>query len=299
MINIPTELLRTFVSVVDMRSFTRAAQWLGVTQPAVSAQIKRLQHLLGSDLMDKSAPGVSLTPAGELVLGYARRLLAIHDQILNLAGPPGVAETIRVGLPGDFVGTALWHTLAVFRKRWPDVRFHVQSGSSEPLMRDLRQGALDLTVAMSGAVPYDDASFHWTEDMVWVRAPLTKIDPARPVPLVSHGDKSVLHRHIANALERAGFTYDPVFIGTSLSSLASAVGAGLGVMALPRSVCDVGELVVWEDGPLPPLPAMVCNICVRPGADGIIHQFAQALADGYAPERMAADRQSSPIPVLD
>ena len=65
MTNIPTELLRTLVAVVDLRSFTKAAQSLGVTQPAVSAQIKRLQGLLGSDLLDKSAPGVSLTSAGE------------------------------------------------------------------------------------------------------------------------------------------------------------------------------------------------------------------------------------------
>ena len=87
MTNIPTELLRTLVAVVDLRSFTKAAQSLGVTQPAVSAQIKRLQGLLGADLLDKSAPGVSLTSAGELVVNYARRLLSINDQILDIAGP--------------------------------------------------------------------------------------------------------------------------------------------------------------------------------------------------------------------
>jgi hypothetical protein len=83
MTNIPTELLRTLVAVVDLRSFTKAAQSLGVTQPAVSAQVKRLQGLLGADLLDKSAPGVSLTSSGELVVNYARRLLSINDQILE------------------------------------------------------------------------------------------------------------------------------------------------------------------------------------------------------------------------
>ena len=76
MTNIPTELLRTLIAVVDVRSFTRAAQSLGVTQPAVSAQIKRLQMMLGGDLFDKSAPGVTLTPKGESVVNYARRLLS-------------------------------------------------------------------------------------------------------------------------------------------------------------------------------------------------------------------------------
>ena len=62
MTNIPTDLLRTFVLVVELRSFTRAAKAQSMTQPAVSAQIRRLQGLLGVELFDKSAPGVSLTP---------------------------------------------------------------------------------------------------------------------------------------------------------------------------------------------------------------------------------------------
>src|SRR5262249_46332082 len=141
MTNIPTELLRTFVAVIDMRSFTRAAQALGITQPAVSAQVKRLQQLLGGELMDKSAPGVMLTGAGGTVLAHAGRLLAINDQILNLAAPSaGLGQTIRVGLPGEFVGEPLWAVLARSRTGRPDVRFHIKSSPSDVLIRDLRQG---------------------------------------------------------------------------------------------------------------------------------------------------------------
>src|SRR5919198_2538060 len=116
MLNIPTELLRTLVSVVDQRSFTRAAQSLGVTQPAVSAQIKRLQFLLGYELLDKSAPGVSLLPRGEMVVPHARRMLAVNDQIAQLGGGRPRAQTLRVGIPGDFAGTRIPATLAQFRK---------------------------------------------------------------------------------------------------------------------------------------------------------------------------------------
>jgi DNA-binding transcriptional LysR family regulator len=286
MINIPTELLRTFVAVVDMRSFTKAAQLLGVTQPAVSAQIKRLQQLLAGDLMDKSAPGVLLTPVGEIVLGHARRMLAINDQILNLAAPPALqAQTIRVGMPGDFVGEALWRTLARSRESLPGIRFHVKSSPSDILVRDIRQGDLDVAVTVSGADPHDDARFHWTEDMVWVRAPLTRIDPGAPVPLVSHGDKCLAHRQVADALDRAGLAYNQPFTETSLTSLMSAVGAGLGVMALPRCVSQAADLAVWVDAPLPPLPAIVCNVSVRAGADDAVDQFARALADAFASGR--------------
>ncbi|HTQ82369.1 MAG TPA: LysR family transcriptional regulator, partial [Pseudolabrys sp.] len=120
MTNIPTDLLRTLITVVDLRSFTKAAASLGVTQPAVSAQIKRLQLLIGSDLLDRSAPGVSLTQQGEMVVDYARRLLSLNDQIVNLGPQPELV--IRIGTPSDYVASVLTGTLARLRNEWPDVR---------------------------------------------------------------------------------------------------------------------------------------------------------------------------------
>ena len=291
MTNIPTELLRTFVAVVDMRSFTRAAQALGITQPAVSAQVKRLQQLLGGELMDKSAPGVMLTPAGETVLVHARRLLAINDQILDLAASSaGLGQTIRVGLPGEFVSEPLWAVVARSRMGRADVRFHIKSSASDILMRDLRHGELDVALAVSSGEPFGDARMHWTEELVWMRAPQTTIDPDVPVPLVSHGEKCITHRQVAEAFERAGRAYRLSFTESSLSNLMSAVGAGLGVMALPRCISRVAGLAVWEDAPLPRLPAVVCNVCVRVGADASVDRFADALVDAFMAERTDSRR---------
>ena len=97
MVNIPTDLLRTLIAVIDLRSFTRAAQSLGVTQPAVSAQIKRLQLMLGADLFDKTAPGVTLTARGETMVNYARRILALNDQMLEATAHGGPAARLRIG----------------------------------------------------------------------------------------------------------------------------------------------------------------------------------------------------------
>jgi len=288
MTNIPTELLRTFVAVVDMRSFTRAAQSLGITQPAVSAQVKRLQQLLGGELLDKSAPGVLLTPMRESVLGSARRLLAINDHILNLAAvPPAEPNIIRVGLPGNFVGDTFWRTVALTRESRPDIRFHVKSGASEALLRELRQGELDVGIVVSGD-PHSDARFHWSEPLAWVRAPFTRIDPGVPVPLVGHGEKCFAHRQTTEALDRAGRAYTLAFTETSVSSLAPAVTAGLGVMALPRCLAQGADFTEWDDAPLPPLPSVVCNVCVRTGADETVDRFAQALADAYGRDRATA-----------
>jgi DNA-binding transcriptional LysR family regulator len=289
MTNIPTELLRTFVAVVDLRSFTRAAQSLGITQPAVSAQVKRLQQLLCGELLDKSAPGVLLTPMGESVLESARRMLAINDQILHLAAvSPAEPHIVRVGLPGNFVGVTFWRTVAQSRDSRPDLRFHVKSGVSEGLLRDLRHGELDVAMVVSGPNAHSDARFHWTEALVWMRAPLTRIHPDVPVPLVGHGEKCFTYRQTTEALERAGRAYLPSFTETSLSGLEAAINAGLGVMALPRCLSRGADLTVWDDAPLPSLPNVVCNVCVRAGADETVDGFARVLADAYGGGRATA-----------
>jgi DNA-binding transcriptional LysR family regulator len=285
MTNIPTELLRTLVAVVDLRSFTKAAQSLGVTQPAVSAQIKRLQGLLGADLLDKSAPGVSLTSAGELVVNYARRLLSINDQILDIAGPRPAAKTMRIGATGDFTAGAIALGLTCTRVRRPDLRFQVYSAGIDALLRDLREGDADLAIWVSSTGPAIDTRFYWTEPQVWVNAPSTRIDPNRPVPLVSYGEECLFSRSAIEVLSQAGRECELAFIGSSLLGLGAAVAAGFGVMALPRSRADIPGITIWDDAPLPKLPDIFCGIYVRAGVDvEEREQIAESIAAALRPE---------------
>src|SRR5262249_8793122 len=188
MTNIPTQLLRTFVSVVDLRGFTKAAQVLGCTQPAVSAQIKRLQGLLGSELLDKSAPGVVPTERGRAIADCARRLLEINDRIIELATVRSATIPLRVGIPGDLGGTLLPAALAEFRRRSPHQAFQVRCDVSARLLSGLQQGDLDLAVSFSPhsmLKPYD----RWAERVVWVRGAGTVYDSSGPVPLVAQGEE--------------------------------------------------------------------------------------------------------------
>jgi DNA-binding transcriptional LysR family regulator len=287
MTNIPTDLLRTFVAVVDLRGYSKAAARLGVTQPAVSAQIKRLQFLLGSDLFDRSVQGVGLTPQGEMVINYARRLLSINDQIVQIASSGRQSELlIRVGTPSDFVATKLPGILAPFRERWPDVRFIVHTDVYESSVRKLRGGDIDILIGLS-MTPPQDARHSCAREMIWVRSAATRIELDRPVPLISYGQSSVLYRHAVAALKSAGFDWEVVFTGPSLSSLRDAVSAGLGVMtyALHRAISD--GMTMWEeDSPLPKLPDLYAGIYVREGGPNAI--FEQ-VADEFARKLWAAE----------
>lgn len=280
MINIPTDLLRTFVAVVDMRSFTKAANSLGVTQPAVSAQIKRLQFLLGDDIFDRSSQGVSLTPHGEIVLNYSRRLLSINDQIVHLGGGPGPMPelAIRVGTSSDYAASILPATLASFRERWPDVRFSVRTDYFEPLARQLRGGEIDLLLALSLTPPHD-ARHCVAREVIWARGKNTRFSLDRPIPLVSYGTPCIYHRLVVRALKAAGLDWEDVFIGPSVLSLKGAVAAGLGVMAISRRRADDAGIPVWEDAPLPKLPDLYSGIYVREGgARAVYEQLADEIA---------------------
>jgi DNA-binding transcriptional LysR family regulator len=300
MLNIPTDLLRTLVAVIDLRSFTKAAQSLGITQPAVSAQIKRLQFLLGYEVLDKSAPGVSLTPRGDIVVSNARRMLSINDQILSLTGSRGSAQTVRVGIHGDFASVRIPAILASFRKQWPDIGFTVAAASFDDLQRDLRQGDIDLAILVAKAEPAVEAHHLWVEDAVWVRSEATVLDPNGPVPLVSFGEGCSCRGAAMHALAQVNRDCDFVFTSRSIASLEAAVAAGLGVMVLPRSRVAHPALSVWEDGPLPPLPKLYCGIFLREGGNrAALEQLSDDIAASLRPQPDATETDGpQPVPLV-
>ena len=240
MTNIPTDLLRTLVAVVDLRSYTKAANSLGVTQPAVSAQIKRLQQLIGADLFERNGQGVGLTPRGDRVVARARRLLSLNDEIVGLGAMALRSDLIvRIGTPSDFVASVLPAILGRFREAQPDVRFVVRADDYDPLLRQLHMGEIDVLFGLSPMRPHD-ARHCEAQEMVWLCGDdVPELEPGRPVPLVSCGEPCVYHRHAVKTLRAAGLDYEQVFLGPTMRSLGNAVAAGMGyaVFDAPARQC--------------------------------------------------------------
>jgi DNA-binding transcriptional LysR family regulator len=296
MLNIPTDLLRTLVAVVDLRSFTKAAHSLGVTQPAVSAQIKRLQFLLGYELLDKSAPGVSLTPQGHEVVAAARRMLSINDEILRATGGNSRSQTLRIGIPGDFAGARIAPVLASFHKRWPHIGFNVAPTSFERTLRELKQGELDLAVGTTKSEPPIAARHLWLDQAVWVRSEATRIDPLGSVPLISFGEDCMCYKSAVIALSRIGRECELVFATRGIVSLEAAAFAGLGVLVLPRSLVDQTSLSVWEDAPLPKLPQLHCGIFLCEGESRPeLLALADDIAAAFRPQLRVAEGAAAPV----
>jgi DNA-binding transcriptional LysR family regulator len=298
MINIPTELLRTLIAVVDLRSFTRAAQALGVTQPAVSAQIKRLQMLLGGELLDKSAPGVTLTAKGEVVANYARRLLSINDQILDVSAHGAIEDRLRIGIPVDYFEGTILRAIADFRAEHRHLRLQICADSSEALLRELRRGEFDLIVAVSDEIQTVTALRTWTEEAAWGAASPAVFEHDGPIPLVVLGEGCLSRRISIKALERAGLPYEIVYSGASLSSMIDAAAAGHGVACWAKRALLTTGLQVFDSAPrLPKLADVSAGVYVRDDGDAtVLKELADRIAESTCCPPSAEESDASTAP---
>ena len=123
--NLPTDMLRTFVAVAELKSFTRAGEVMGRTQPAVSLQIRRLEEILNCRLLDTGGRVVALTPEGEILIRHARQMLIVNDDaVAELCRRPRTG-TLRVGLPIDYAVAFFQAVLSHFIRTHTEVELEV------------------------------------------------------------------------------------------------------------------------------------------------------------------------------
>jgi DNA-binding transcriptional LysR family regulator len=262
--NIPIELVRALVTIVDTGSFTRAADALDLTQPAVSAQIARLGQLLGGNIFAKGSGNMRLTDRGAMILQSARRLIAINDELLALAGPNAGPRRFMIGFPAWLGHQRLMEIFARCSASAPNEHVGFRSDRTESLIGDLDTGAIDVAYICSAIDPSRDAVARWTEQLVWVKSPRLKLSPGGPIPLIgwpgTAGD-----RVGGELLRESGMHFYVSFSAPDYSARLSGVVAGLGVMAVPAQVVTA-EMEIIRDG-LPKLPENKSGIFARVGLD--------------------------------
>lgn len=231
------ELLRTLVCVVDEGSFTRAAGRVHRTQSTVSQQVRKLEQMVGKTLLlrDRTGNQVAATEEGELMLTYARKLLAMADEAESVLSAPRGAQVIRLGVPEDFDVSRLTALLAGFAASHPDIRLETGSGMSTDLKAKLVAGELDL--ALIKREPGDGPSLAaWPERLVWV-GDKRLLQGQQAVPLVLFPQGCIYRKRMIYALESAGRPWRAAYHSQSLAGVQAAVAAGLGVSLLPAFAC--------------------------------------------------------------
>jgi DNA-binding transcriptional LysR family regulator len=266
-INIPTDILRTFVAICELGNFTKAAHLLGVSQPAVSTHMRRLESFIGADLFQKGPTGAVLTECGADVLRNARRLLAINDQIVHGSGVEVQPKVVRVGIPNIYAPTMLAKILSEGAAFSTDYRLQVRCDYSSGLFRSVSSGYLELAaVQFVNETELAGALATWIEELVWVKSPDLVFNSEDPVPLVGSPNMLLPDQVALAALEAANRRYEIVFTAFDTLARRSAAAAGLGYFAVPRSV--VAEpLVIEAPGILPELPHVNMGIVARDDLD--------------------------------
>jgi len=263
------DLLRTFVAVVESRSFATAAGRRHMTQSTVSQQMKRLAEQAGHPLFASQGRRRVLTSSGELLVGHAQRLLALHDDALRALGDTTDGQVVRVGSTQDFAETRLPAVLRAFHASHPRVRPEVRVGSSQDLARLVDAGTLDVAVVFAagdGRATLAGSAAFARERTAWLAAPdFVPPAPGQPWPLALFDAPCAFREAALQALDHAGLPWRIVYSTPSLSGMLAAVRAGLAVTLRLQRHGQKGLRALGAREGLPAVPGVrVCLLTASP-----------------------------------
>jgi len=250
--NLDLDLVRTFVTIARTGNFTRAAEIMRRQQSTVSLQVQRLETALGQKLIERTPRSVKLTPEGETLLGYARRLLDLNDEVVSRVNEPHMHGIVRLGTPEDFATRHLPEVLGRFTQAYPAVALEVTCDLTLNLLDRFRSGAFDLALIKRERAMSSGGIRVWREPLVWVTADRDFCSVEGPLPLVVSPAPCVYRRRATEALNKSRRAWRITYTCGSLAGSLAAVKAGLGVTVLPKDMVPEG-LHAIDGRPLPDL----------------------------------------------
>jgi DNA-binding transcriptional LysR family regulator len=263
--NLDLDTLRTLAAAADLGGYGQAAARLGRTPSAISLQMKRLQEDVGASLFRKEGRGVALTEAGEIVLRYGRRMLAMNDELLDTIRGASLAGHVRLGCSQDFAETVLPDVLSQFTKLYPLVQMEVRIEGNAALVEAVQKNQLDLALAV-GQAEHPTAEILGELQLVWIAGQEFTSRLDQPLPLVLLGPQCAFRKEALQRLDHAKLPWRIAAVSPSLAGLwATAIG-GLGITA--RSSLGLPAKLVWdrEMFALPMLPTFPVTLHAQPDA---------------------------------
>lgn len=246
-VNLPTELLRSFVAIVETGSMQQATARVFVTQSALSLQMRRLEELIRQPLFNRQGRTLALTPAGESLLKTARDILALNDRILVELQGQALSGSVRVGLNQDFAELFLPGVLREFTITHSEIQTQVRVGGSQELLELLSAGQLDTVLCVR---PPDDPHQIQIVQSSWYGYEHLLEQEVLPLALLE--PPCLFRKGALAALEATGRPFRIVVETASLSGLRAAVHAGLAITC--RGPLFSGSTSPLPENSLPALP---------------------------------------------
>ena len=228
------DALRTLCAIVDHGGITRASEHMSLSQSAVSHKVKRLEQNIDCPLLTRRPGAPLLSSEGQRLLGYARRILALHDEALLSFSKQPLTGKIRLGMTEDVTSSDLSRILGRYTRLHPNVSVRSRVRQSLILQEELRRGEIDLAIMQvfshqlkAQDIPLFDDRTHW------VKAPDLVLAYDQPIPFLAY-DEHCFYRQWAMDTEQMFHPgIETVLECASSAGIASAVQSGLGVALLP------------------------------------------------------------------
>ncbi len=261
------DIMKTFVAIAETGNFTTAAEAVFRTPSAVSMQIKKLEDMLRVSLFRRDARSVTLTHHGEILLSYAKRMIALNNEAVSRFIMPEMSGIVRLGAPDDIGELMLPGILKHLSDAWPQLAIDVTIESSANLHRGVEEGKLDLTLYnFLSAVRADPAEKVMTEKLVWVGKKHGQAHLKTPLP-ISVWDAGCNWR--TTALEKLAESHIDFriayFCGSHMGQTA-AIRADIAIAPLARFLVQDDMIVLGEREGLPDLGTYDIGLAVREGS---------------------------------
>jgi DNA-binding transcriptional LysR family regulator len=277
--SIDSELLRTFVAIADEGGYTKAGEVVNRTQSAVSMQMKRLEEdVVRRPLFLKDGRTISFTAEGQVLLGYARRILKLHSEVFNTLREPHMVGTVKIGTPDDYVMRFLPGILQRFAQAYPLVQVEVHCESSSQL---LQRQDLDLSI-VTREPGKEIGQILRQERFVWAVGAGFCPQEQTTMPLAMFNTDCFCRQWAINALHASGREFRVAYTSASLSAIMAVVSAGLAVTAQLQSLITSDLEVLGEQHGLPQLPSASIVLLRNPNNPSPITEcLADHIAEGF------------------
>lgn len=250
--NISSELLLTFVTIIERGGFIRAAEHLLKTQSTISQHIKKLQQEVGTELFIPSGRRQVLSPAGEIFLGYAKRMLSLQSEAIFAVKQTSIKDEIKIGVSQSIGETIFPEFLGRFACSYPDVKIEVETDNSLNLIQRYDQGKYDLTLTIEKEAT--SGQVLGVEDMVWIGKEGLEWSNTKALPLASYTAPCHFRQTSIQVLDQAGIPWEMIYSANSLTGLMAAVRSGLAVTVRARHAVSEGTEILTPRIDLPELP---------------------------------------------
>ena len=285
--NLDLTALRSFVAVADAGGVTRASGFLNLTQSAVSMQLKRLEESLDLQLMDRSSRTIAMTAAGEQLLGYARRMLDMNDEVYNRLTDKSYEGEIVLGVPHDIVYPAIPKVLRRFNAEYPRVKIQLVSSYTTDLKEKFRRGECDLILTTETDTPSDSKTLIKLP-LVWIGAQGGTAWKQRPLRLAFE-HRCIFRKDAQSALDAAGIQWEMAIESEQSRTIEASVSADLAVHVMVEGTSMPHAEVIQHCCALPALSTVNINM-YRSNArnDAVLNDLADWVTQAFAHKSVPA-----------